>query len=137
MFHEVSRTIEFSFINFIGDGDSKAYYQVVKTNPYGDRYPVNKGECLGHIQKRVGSRLRKLKNEYGDKKLSNGKTLRGRLGDKEINKLQNYFGIAIRANCHSVTAMQKAIGTVVYHCSVANDPDTRHMFCDKRQYTWC
>ena len=26
------------FINFIGDGDSKAYYEVVKANPYGDRY---------------------------------------------------------------------------------------------------
>ena len=32
------------FINFIGDGESKAYYEVVKANPYGDRYPVNKGE---------------------------------------------------------------------------------------------
>ena len=63
--------------------------------------------------------------------------LRGRLGDKEINKLQNYFGIAIRANCHSVTAMQKAIGAVLYHCSEANDPEARHMFCDKRPDTWC
>ena len=125
------------FINFIGDGDSKAYYEVVKANPCGDRYPVNKGECLGHIQKPVGSRLRKLKKEYDGKKLADGKTLRGRLGDKEINKLQNYFGIAIRANWHSVTGMQKAIGAVVYHCSEANDPDARHMFCDKRQDTWC
>ena len=33
--------------------------------------------------------------------------------------------------------MQKAIGAVVYHCSEANDPDARHMFCDKRQDTWC
>ena len=125
------------FINFIDDGNSKAYYEVVKANPYGDRYPGNKGECLGHIQKRVGSRLRKLRKEYGGKKLSDGKTLRGRLGDKERNKLQNYFGIAIRANCHSVTAMQKAIVAVVYHCSEANDPDARHMFCDKRPDTWC
>ena len=70
------------FINFIGDGDSKAYYEVVKANPCGDRYPMNKGECLDHIQKRVGSRLRKLKKEYGGKKLSDGKKLRGRLGDK-------------------------------------------------------
>ena len=69
--------------------------------------------------------------------MSDGKTLRGRLGDKEINKLQNYFGIAIRANCHSVTAMQKAIGAVVYNRSEANDPDARHMFCDKRQDTSC
>ena len=58
------------FINFIGNGDSKAYYEVVKANPYGDRYPVNKAECLGHIQTRVGSRLRKLRKEYGGKKLS-------------------------------------------------------------------
>ena len=56
-------------------------------------------------------RLRKLKKEYGNTKLSDGKTLHGRLGDKDINKLQNYFGIAIRANCHSVEAMQKAIGS--------------------------
>ena len=33
--------------------------------------------------------------------------------------------------------MQKAIGAVVYHCSEANDPDARHMFCDKRPDTWC
>ena len=64
--------------------------------------------------------------------MSDGKTLRGRLGDKEINKLQNYFGIAIRANCHSLIAMHKAIGAVVYHCSEANDPDTRHMFCEDK-----
>ena len=75
-----------------------AIQKVVKANPYDDRYPVNKGECLGHNQKRIGTRLRKLKKEYGGKKLSDGKTLRGRLGDKEINKLQNYFGIAIHAN---------------------------------------
>ena len=89
------------------------------------------------IFKTAGSRLRKLKKEYGGKKLSDGKTLRGRLRDKEINKLQNYFVIAIRANCHSATAMQKAIGAVVYHCSEANDPDARHMFCDKTPDTWC
>ena len=52
------------FLNFIGDGDSKAYDEVVKANPYGDCYPVNKGECLGHFQKRVGSRLRKLKRVW-------------------------------------------------------------------------
>ena len=57
------------FINFIGDGDSKPYYEVVKAYPYGDRYPVNKGECIDHIQKRVGSRLRKLKKEYGGKEI--------------------------------------------------------------------
>ena len=38
---------------------------------------------------------------------------------------------------HSVTAMQKSISAVVYHCSKANDPDARHMFCDETPDTWC
>ena len=125
------------FINFIGDSDSKAYYEVVKANPYGDRYPVNKGECLDHIQKRVGSRLRKLKKKSMVVRIVRREDTTWSSRDKEINKLQNYFGIAIGANCHSVTAIQKAIGVVIYHCSEANDPDARHMFCDKRQDTWC
>ena len=129
-------TLKLRYENFIGDGDSKAFLEVVKADPY-DGFPVKKGECIGHIQKRVGSRLRKLKKEYISKKLKDGKTLCGRLADKDINRLQNYFGIAIRTNCHSVVAMQKSVGAVLYHCSEANDPDARHMFCDKGEETWC
>ena len=33
--------------------------------------------------------------------------------------------------------MQKAIDAVVCHCGEANDPDARHIFCDKRPGTWC
>ena len=98
---------------------------------------MKKGECIGHSQKRVGSRLRKLKKEYVSKKFKDGKTLCGRLADKDINRVQNYFGIAIRTNCHSVVAMQKFVGAVLYHCSEANDPNARHMFCDKGEVTWC
>ena len=129
-------TLKPRYENFIGDGDLKAFLEVVKADPY-DGFPVKKGECIGHIQKRVGSRLRKLKKEYVSKKLKDGKTLRGRLADKDINRLQNYFGIAIRTNCHSVVAMQKFVGAVLCHCSEANDPVTRHMFCDKGGETWC
>ena len=118
-------TLKLRYENFIGDGDSKAFLEVVKADPY-DGFPVKKGECIGHIQKRVGSRLRKLKKEYVSKKLKDGKTLRGRLADKNINRLKNYFGIAIRTNFHSVVAMQKSVGAVLYHCSEANDPDARH-----------
>ena len=92
---------------------------MVKADPY-DGFAVKKGEC-------VGSRLRKLKKDYVGKKLKDDKTLCGRLLDKDINRLQNYFGIAIRANCHSVQAMQSSIGAAVYHCSEANDRDARHV----------
>ena len=56
-----------------------------------------------------------------------------RLSDKAINKLQNYFGIAIRKNNSSVISMKKAIGAVLFHCCEATDPEACHMFCDKNE----
>ena len=44
---------------FIGDGDSSFYPNVIKANPY----PGLKIECIGHVQKRVGTNLRKLRKE--------------------------------------------------------------------------
>ena len=75
--------------NFIGDGDSKSYLEIVANDPYSG--------VTVHFQKRVGARLRKLKSENKGK-LSDGKLLtgKGRLTEKVINKLQNDFGIAIR-----------------------------------------
>ena len=70
-------TLKLRYDNFIGDGDWRAFLEVVKVDPY-DGFPVKKGECIGHIQKRAGSRLRKLKKECVSKKLKDGKTLRGR-----------------------------------------------------------
>ena len=68
-----------------------------------DPYPgllIQKGECIRHIQKRIYSRLRRLKKVNGKTKLSDDKPLGGvgSLTDKDINRLQNYFGIAIRNN---------------------------------------
>ena len=48
---------------FIGDGDSKAYKRVVRDKPYGDDFHIEKEECVGHIQKRMGTRLRNLINK--------------------------------------------------------------------------
>ena len=48
------------YINCIGDGDSKTYSGILKAKPYGDNFVVNKKECVGHVQKRMGTRLRDL-----------------------------------------------------------------------------
>ena len=80
-FEKSLETRKLRYANYIGDGDSKAYNDVVKADPY-KGFRVMEGKCVGHIQKRVGSRLRKLKKEYGGIKLSDGKGLLGRLGDK-------------------------------------------------------
>ena len=49
------------YTNYIGDGDSKSYNDILQANPY-EGIRVNKLECMRHIQKRVGTRLRKLKS---------------------------------------------------------------------------
>ena len=69
-------------------------------------------ECVGHIQKRVNARLRKLKSN-SKSNLSDGKPIggEGRLTNKMFNKLQNYFGIAIR-QCTGTTVyeLKKQLG---------------------------
>ena len=65
--------LKLRYMTYIGDDDFKAYPSVVEAQPYGpNKIPV-KGECLGHVQKRVGGPLRKYKKDYGNQVLSDGK----------------------------------------------------------------
>ena len=125
------------YVKFIGDGDSKSYSEVVKADPY-DGVPIKKLECSGHVQKGVGSRLRSLKKVCKEKIIVNGKSipLLQKLTHKEINKLQNCHGIAIRQSCQTkhLNIMQKA---VLYHCSDAHNPEARHQFRPPGETSWC
>ena len=88
------------YTQYLGDGDTKSFLEVVKINPYNGT-AVNKLECIGHIQKRVGSRLLKMRkmvnlrnfmksDHDGDNTNSKQKKKKMiRLTDKNINKLQN------------------------------------------------
>ena len=60
---------------------------------YGAAYEVRKEECVGHVQKRLGTALKSTKRQ----KLADGKTVggKGRLTDKIIDSMQNYYGQAI------------------------------------------
>ena len=73
------------YIDNYGDGDSKSY-QAVKDTYTG--MEVWKLECIGHVQKRVGSLLRNLK------RTTKGLGGRGRLTDAIIDRLKNFYGIA-------------------------------------------
>ena len=64
------------YVTFIGDGDCKGYQAVANSSPYGTECEVEKEECVGHVQKRVGTRLRDLKKRLGIKKLTDGKDWR-------------------------------------------------------------
>ena len=101
---------------FYGDGDCKSFKAVEKV--YGDNYPMVKYECIGHYQKRLGNRLRKLRKV----KNLGGKN---RLVKKKIDTLQNYFGIALRDNVGNLDAMTTAIMASMYHVSDYH-ADTKH-----------
>ncbi|GFU79845.1 uncharacterized protein TNCV_4313511 [Trichonephila clavipes] len=80
------------YTSYIGDGDSKTFSSITASNPYGEDITVSKIECVGHVQKRMGTRLRKLKQMSS--KLSDGKSIggKGRLTDRMIDLITTYYG---------------------------------------------
>lgn len=76
---------------------------------------MKKRKCIGHVQKRVGTALRKLKHE------TPGLGGKGKLTDGLIDKLQNYSGIAIRSNAGNFPEMKKAIYASLFHCASYKD----------------
>ena len=112
--------------------------KVQQSKPYGPDVKINKLECVGHIQKRLGTRLRKLRAEWKGRKLDNGKIIsgRGRLTDVAITSMQNYFGMAICQNAGKLYPMKKAVGAVLYHCS-SLPVERCHQFCPSTADSWC
>ena len=76
IFLRSSESRHLQYTGYIGDGDSKAFSQVNSLRPYGDK-SITKIECVGHVQKRMGTALRKLKSAKGKQKLSDRKTIDG------------------------------------------------------------
>lgn len=126
------------YVNFLGDGDSKAFDSVKEAKVYGDDVDFRKLECIGHVQKRMGKRLMTLKCNSAKVKLEDGKGLggKGRLSQSNIQKLQTYYGLAIRRNVRSVEAMSQAIWAVYYH-TMSSDEEPMHHLCPRDQDTWC
>lgn len=125
------------YINYIGDGDSSTYKAICNSKPYGD-VDIIKKECIGHVQKRMGTRLRNLKKEYGRQKLEDGHSIggKGRLTNDRITELTTYYGNAIRGHCNDVTKMYQAIWATWYH-KRSTDEEPNHKFCPEGKYSWC
>lgn len=121
---------------YLGDGDSKGFKTIEELKPYGNEFVVEKLECIGHVQKRMGARLRRLKQTLGSSKLSDGKTIggRGRLTDEVIERLQRYYGYAIRQNTSNTSDMRKAVWALFLHTASSNEYP-QHSLCPKD--SWC
>ena len=87
---------------YIGDVDSSSFEEVKGAlyNKFRNDYPVKKEDCIGHVQKRVGSTLRTYKNKCRESKLPGGKIVGGWgcLIDAVVDKIQNYYKVNIRSN---------------------------------------
>ena len=70
--------------------------------------------------------------------LSDGKSLhgKGRLTDKVMDELQQYYGKAIRSNGHDLKAMQRAIWATYFH-RLLMDERPSHQLCPEPPDTWC
>ena len=137
----VNRSLEIhgvGYTNYLGDGDSSSFSKVMESRPYGDSCTITKLECVGHVQKRMGSQLRKLKATYKSKVLDNGKSISGhnRLTDSQIDSLQVYYGMAIRNNTGNLDNMKQAIWAIYFHKLSTNDKPF-HGLCPNTISTWC
>ena len=119
------------YTEYFGDGDSKSH-AVVKDiyNNGTDGVPVLKKECVGHVQKRVGTALRKFRKE------NKGTGGRGKLTDATIDKLQNYYGLAVRSNPGDLDGMKKAILASLFHCA-SSETNKWHHYCPAGETSWC
>ena len=140
-----SRTVQNSNIK-----SGKSFQKVENIYP---GITVMKYGCLGHYQKRVGNRLRKLRSKVkglGGKAKSKEKvttTKDGniikttevaniRLTDAMIDMLQNYFGIALRSGAKSVPELKVALLASFFHIA-SSKTNNFHTNCPETPYSWC
>ncbi|GFU81118.1 uncharacterized protein TNCV_1117701 [Trichonephila clavipes] len=124
------------YTKFLRDGDFRVYKAVNERQPYGDTV-IEKQECVGHIEERMGTRLRALKLKMKGMKLSNKKTLsdNGRLTDAEID-IQRYYGLAIRNNTDNFSSMKGSIWATYFH-KASTDVYPQHGLGPTNKDTWC
>ena len=122
MFERSLQNYGLRYLKFYGDGDSKGFNAVESIC---EGVKVAKLECIGHYQKRVGNRLRKLrkrikglggqaKQKEGGKVTKTKVKAKSRLTDALIDKLQNYFGIALQSSAKTVPELKKHFQPVYF-----------------------
>lgn len=81
------------YTEYLGDGDSNGYEVVERSLPYGTVVSIQKLECVGHVQKKMGTRKRNLITKNKGRKLADRRALSGKNGitNKAIKKIRKCF----------------------------------------------
>ena len=114
-----------------------------------ERVIVEKQGWVGHVQKRVGNRLRALKRTRKEVKMADRKADEPNSNKKKkekdplnhltfavIDKLQNYYGIAVRSHANDLLGMQKSIRATLFHVASSKN-DNHHSQCPTGASSWC
>ena len=111
---------------------------MTEAKPYGAEYTIQKSDCIGHVQKRMGTNLLNKKKEYCKRKLSDGRKIggAGRLTEKLCDNLQRYYGQAIQDNLGDLDGMVKATKAILHH-SWSTDDEPDHSFYQVGATSWC
>ena len=123
---DLLKNIGLRYMDYYGDGDSKSYMQVRNVYP---GMEITKYECIGHVQKRVGCRLRNVVRR------NKGVGGEGKLSLAIIDKLQNYYGNGIRSNIGNLAAMKKGILAPLFHVA-SSAKNVWHDRCSKSADSW-
>ena len=62
---------------------------------------------------------------------------KGKLTDRTIDRLQNYYGIAIRSNPGNLDAMKKTILASLFHCASSEKNKWHTAYCPEGENSWC
>ena len=150
IFSRSMKNYDLRYLKYFGDGDSSSFSAV--ENIYVDA-TCKKSECLGHYQKRVGNRLRKLRQRVkglgGTSKAKeimhcskDGKVIkmkekaRGMLTNSAIDMLQNYFGIALRSGAKTVPELRNKLWASFFHLA-SSEKHNYHTYCPATSDSWC
>lgn len=142
------------YVIFVGYGDFAAHKAVCTMNdgngPYGFNYPVVKEECLNHVSKRLGTRLRGLKKKLAEPvEGKSGKIIMksklggiGKLTDKVTDRLAGYCGTTMRkfvkkgGDKSKVAELASEMMALYLHVT-SSDKDPRHFWCLAGEDSWC
>ena len=135
-----SRSLNFDirYKYLISYGEAKTHALLLEEKPYSEGQDIEKVDCVGHVQKRMGTALHKLKKQNVCQKLSDGKTIggAGRLTESVINSLQNYYGDAIGRHTEDLPGMMKTVQALLMHYNSTDEQPSHHL-CLEGETSWC
>ena len=128
IFGRSEETRKLQYTEYYADGDSKAYNEV--ENAYQNIHVEKKGVCWSCSEESWDG-LAETKETKGV-----GGNSKGKLTDSLIDKLQNYYGIAIRSNSGNLKGMKNSIHASLFHCA-SSERRNIHTHCPDGPDSWC